>query len=120
MNAPSYSTSMPRARLDPHEVDRLIVYAMGALEKHKMSFVNDSGALVCVGTSRGKMSRLVRDALRVFGPEKARRTIDEHIANLIEVERESYRRGFTSQKRKRPTCWSRATAESSELEIRND
>ncbi|MCK2022770.1 hypothetical protein KZC52_07535 [Microbacterium sp. kSW2-24] len=72
---------------------------MGELERQGMSFVN-GGELICVGTSRNQMVRLARDALRVFGPQKARRTIDEHIANLIEVERESYRAGFTRSKKK--------------------
>lgn len=89
-----------RAKLDPRDVDRLIVYAMNELERHGMSFVNDSGLLVCIGTSTGQMARLARDALRIFGPEKARQTIDEHIANLIEVERESYRSGTSRPKRK--------------------
>ena len=93
-----HSASSSRARLDPREVDQLIVYAMSQLEKHRMSFVSDRGVLVCIGTSRGKMARLARDALRIFGPNKARQTIDEHIANLIEVERDSYRRGFTNPK----------------------
>ena len=93
------SSSSPRTKLDPHEVDRLIVYAMGELERHGMSFVNN-GALVCIGTSRGQMVRLARDSLRIFGLHKARQTIDEHIANLIEVERESYRAGFTRTKKK--------------------
>lgn len=100
MTAPSFSTSNQRQELDPREVDRLITYAMGELEKHRMSFLNDDGVLVCIGTSRGKMARLSRDALRIFGPDKARQTVDEHIANLVEVERESYRAGFTSAKKK--------------------
>lgn len=93
------SSSSSRTKLDPQEVDRLIVYAMGELERHGLSFMHN-GALVCVGTSRGQMIRLARDSLRIFGPHKARQTIDEHIANLIEVERESYRAGFTQTKKK--------------------
>lgn len=102
MTAQFHSTSMPRAKLDPHEVDRLIVYAMGELERHGMSFVNN-GVLICVGTSRNEMARLARDSLRVFGPGKARQTIDEHIANLVEVERESYRARFTHRKKEAQT-----------------
>ncbi|CAD5141143.1 conserved protein of unknown function [Microbacterium sp. Nx66] len=115
-----HSASLPRARLDPREVDELIDYAMSELGRHNMSFINDDGVLVCIGTSRGKMARLARDALRVLGPEKARQTVDEHIANLIEVERDSYRLGFTDIKRKAADLLEQGDGSSQMKEIQDD
>lgn len=102
MIPPVLSTSTQRAKLDPREVDRLITYAMGELERCGLTFLNDDGTLICVGTSRGKVARLAKDSLRIFGFAKARRTIDEHIDNLVEVERESYTKGHNDPKKMPP------------------
>lgn len=100
MTTATFSTSTTRTRLDPREVEKLINYTMGEMERQKMFFGIVGGEAIYLGTSRNALIKLVKDALRTFSPLKARQTIDEHIANLVEVERTSYKLGRTTYRKK--------------------
>lgn len=100
MTTATFSISTERTRLDPREVEKLINYTMGEMERRKMIVDSSSGKTFYVGTSRNALIKLVKDALRTFSPMKARQTIDEHIANLVEVERTSYKLGHTTYRKK--------------------
>lgn len=114
MIAQPFSTSSHREKLVPAEVEQTIRYAMGELERLGLLYIGPTGQAVFVGTSRKRVINFAKDALRVFGPYRARRTIDEHIQNLIQLERERNRPNvapITDTKKKAPDAVAAARGE---------
>lgn len=85
-------------RLDPQEIECLVRVARQMLTAASMAVPNRQGGVVYVGTSVAKLTRLAKESLRTFPFEKALQTMTEHIRNLIDAERESYRRARLDQR----------------------
>lgn len=103
MTTAAHSTSTA-GKLEPREVEKLISYTMGEMERMRLLYVGPSGQAAYVGTSRKKLTGFVKDTLRLAGTaERSRWLIDQHITEIVQAERISYGGSAETETKKAPT-----------------